>query len=647
MWGLFVLLLVSFTAPELFEVEPIDGPIYLEHLGEVAMYHQTWTVVNYVDLTELNVHRDQLYTISEALSKVCNSTNDKTTKGCLESPTIEVIRQRLDRIDNRRARLMNIINYVPRSKRGVFDFVGDISKVLFGTLGNSDAEYYNQEIDKIHDDNERLSVLVRNQTTIVKGIISSFSDSIQSLSNDTQKLSDGLYKTAILAKDNTQNIAISSQVALLETLIDEYSENLNNILNAVNDGKQGIVHPQILSPTDLIKALHLIRDRTISGDMPPLPLEEGAFAAIITISDVNVVINNNRFSYVIKVPVVENSILNAYRLIPVLQRKSQSTTFYYLNPPDSVVITNDARTLFTPSNDDELDKCKKLGSKFLCKRKNPDYAMNNPNSCEAVILQRPTDISDSQCQTLFIKLVKSLWIQLKNGNTWIVTSPVEEMLHLSCNDRRMRQTILRGTNKVTISEDCLGHTEHVFIRPSHETKIAQTTDVMLNKALVTPMLDNLLNNHSILLDDLQLTTLGRPTHVDVTQLKSLGQTLDEISEEAEKIGRHRRNKTLFESAQTGFTYLGYACIFIIIVLIAFKLGLCGCLFGLFSRLLSFSFSPCVNIYNNCFHSNNTNHTDYTVSYIPEEIAALTNVNRHNTVQPAKHPNRRRISYPKA
>jgi hypothetical protein len=33
-----------------------------------------------------------------------------------------------------------------RTKRGVFNFVGEISKILFGTLDNADAEYYEKNI---------------------------------------------------------------------------------------------------------------------------------------------------------------------------------------------------------------------------------------------------------------------------------------------------------------------------------------------------------------------------------------------------------------------------------------------------------------------------------------------------------------------
>ena len=36
-----------------------------------------------------------------------------------------------------------------RHKRGVFDFIGGISKILFGTLDNEDANYYSDKISSL------------------------------------------------------------------------------------------------------------------------------------------------------------------------------------------------------------------------------------------------------------------------------------------------------------------------------------------------------------------------------------------------------------------------------------------------------------------------------------------------------------------
>jgi hypothetical protein len=51
----------------------------------------------------------------------------------------------------------------PRTKRGIMNFIGEINKVLFGTLDVNDAEYYDEQIRKFEansDDTDLLKQLV-------------------------------------------------------------------------------------------------------------------------------------------------------------------------------------------------------------------------------------------------------------------------------------------------------------------------------------------------------------------------------------------------------------------------------------------------------------------------------------------------------
>lgn len=50
-------------------------------------------------------------------------------------------------------------------------------------------------------------------------------------------------------------------------------------------------------------------------------------------------------------------------------------------------------------------------------------------------------------------------------------------------------------------------------------KLIQTTDLVIDKTWRTATLDENLSSNSTALEELHLTTLGRPTHIDVTQLK--------------------------------------------------------------------------------------------------------------------------------
>jgi hypothetical protein len=44
-----------------------------------------------------------------------------------------------------------------RQRRGALNFVGGISKILFGTLDSNDANYYNEQIKRFEEESEDMA----------------------------------------------------------------------------------------------------------------------------------------------------------------------------------------------------------------------------------------------------------------------------------------------------------------------------------------------------------------------------------------------------------------------------------------------------------------------------------------------------------
>ena len=55
-----------------------------------------------------------------------------------------------------------------REKRGVFNFVGGISKILFGTKDDQDAIYYTGKISRLENEQLDFLRLSKEQITVVK-----------------------------------------------------------------------------------------------------------------------------------------------------------------------------------------------------------------------------------------------------------------------------------------------------------------------------------------------------------------------------------------------------------------------------------------------------------------------------------------------
>ena len=55
-----------------------------------------------------------------------------------------------------------------REKRVVFNFIGGISKILFGTMDSEDANYYTDKISHLENEHLDFLRLSKEQITVVK-----------------------------------------------------------------------------------------------------------------------------------------------------------------------------------------------------------------------------------------------------------------------------------------------------------------------------------------------------------------------------------------------------------------------------------------------------------------------------------------------
>jgi len=113
-----------------------------------------WKVVTYINLEILD---DNFRTVSnyEQMSANFCKRHDKfwsNYTGCLNS--IRQTDRPMKEVNDLRIILRQLTcnadeTIRTRDKRGVFDFIGRISKVLFGTLDNENANYYTDKISHL------------------------------------------------------------------------------------------------------------------------------------------------------------------------------------------------------------------------------------------------------------------------------------------------------------------------------------------------------------------------------------------------------------------------------------------------------------------------------------------------------------------
>ena len=65
-----------------------------------------------------------------------------------------------------------------REKRGVFNFIGGIGKILFGTMESQDADHYTDKISRLENEQLDFLRLSKEQMTVVKTTLRSINSTL-------------------------------------------------------------------------------------------------------------------------------------------------------------------------------------------------------------------------------------------------------------------------------------------------------------------------------------------------------------------------------------------------------------------------------------------------------------------------------------
>jgi len=125
-----------------------DEVIYLEMLNKVKLYHEQWKIVVGFDLLNLEENYETLKNAYNNLYKRCFHRFTYPDTDVWTCKAKYRLARRLKQIDEAVEDIENVLHLAglqrrTRTKRELLiDFIGEISKTLFGTLADTDANYY-------------------------------------------------------------------------------------------------------------------------------------------------------------------------------------------------------------------------------------------------------------------------------------------------------------------------------------------------------------------------------------------------------------------------------------------------------------------------------------------------------------------------
>lgn len=568
--------------------------LYKEELGLATIYDEQWTLIIGINLT--NTH-ERMYTINKLKDFLVQNCDSK----CPVRSTVNNIVYRYNRLKTKEILLHNIMGKT-RFRRGLFNFVGDISKTLFGTLSQNDIDQVNHEFDQVYSDNKKVAEIVKNNTKIIKVILDSSSQDMQGF-NDRLMIESQLMKQLVNASnENRKQLLLQDKITTLEIFISEMSEDLTTALNAINIGKHGMIESTIVTPA-IIKST-IQEFETQHKTRYHFEGQETNYQRIIDSADINILTKKDSLIYILKLPVLKNEILTIERIIPLPNRQKDGT-FSSIILDHEYLLTG--RYIYVPTDKESLSKCKPVDGIKVCKRQQPDFLTYQQNTCDASLLNTHSKV---QCKVGTFLLQPETYIPISNGYIAIFTKT--ERIDVICPNHSIdSQTINVGTFIIT-GQNCKIMSPRISLNvKNNDLNVTRTVKSNLTYDLDIPDM-TLIKNKMILLPNIVDSNILRNTHISLENAESI---LDTISS-------HHRIQTWKENALEWLRYLGYTSLGIITFLTLYKIGLFNAIIDLVKRLIG-------NCYTNCSFGNkaNTTHRQEAVPMI------TTNVSVPRTITP--------------
>ena len=150
-------------------------------------------------------------------------------------------------------------------------------------VNEDDMKLINKEFDKLCSDNCVMAGPLGNQTRIMKTWISSSSHDLQLLNDHSESHIKQLNDIINTTNTTQKNIVVGNIIALRAMAVEELSEDLNLLINAINDGKT------------LISELRKIKEDLITKY--PVKFCPKNYQHIIDISEISIGIIKKRLVY--------------------------------------------------------------------------------------------------------------------------------------------------------------------------------------------------------------------------------------------------------------------------------------------------------------------------------------------------------------
>jgi hypothetical protein len=429
--------------------------IYFEDLGHVTLSTTTWTILVYVPVQMAGSEIISLELYTHYIDGICAKLAVKRWTAC--NYFSELMTSKLQQIRNTQKLLFDIVQEresEERHRRGLFNFTGKVSKALFGTMDDDDAQFYHDHIEHLEQGSTTLTQLLKKQLIVVKSTLGSVNATLIDVEYNEHKMREGLVALqSHVATFGTQVENATHLLSLKVTLEDHIVRaldaaeavlrNLDILVGSIATAQKGALAPRVISPSMLLDALRNSSSFFPSDITLPFPLSKDYIHMIYQLCEVRVYVREQRIGYVISVPLVHKRTFNVLKVIPIPMRVDLDK-FVYIDVGESVLCIDQAKQYYFGMAEGQLAECKTIKPRqHVCTHQRTLLSAAVVESCAVMMLQRKDTIPPI-CDTRILRFSHTVWTQLGN-NTWIYFAPHSDTLTILCPNDNPIDVTVRGT----------------------------------------------------------------------------------------------------------------------------------------------------------------------------------------------------------
>lgn len=525
--------------------------LFYEHVKNIKLFNSQWNLVTYTDLFHINKKLTFITNSYKVTKTLCQQKMFISSTSCKTS--LIIVDKLIPNLLQKENTLKTLMSH-NRVKRGWFNLVGSTFKTVFGTLDQNDAEYYNKAIDNVNENEKNLVNLLKQQVQVVQTTITNFNHTINDLNKNREFFSLNFeHLTNFTTSLNKKFIDLETQQILdehfnlLTLLISELKNEYTNLIDTILFAKSNIVHPIVITPSQLIQELSKTLYYLKSSTTYPLPLDIHNAYKLLDIANIKYHLSQERICFVISIPIVDSLQFYLYNLIPLPTYHSSTRNFVFILPIIRYLAISDSKTLYTTFKD--LNNCKSLNSDTLiCENIEPIYSLNSRPICETLLLNTINSIPDS-CDTRIIPGTFEIWHKLQNKNHWIYVLPKPTDITVNCINTKPINLVLNNTGILNIETNCQLYTSSTTLISDVSIHESSFNSIIPEFDILDDCCQNINQNRSN--ENLHLIPL-QPITLDSESLNLASHKLEEINKNANKL----YDSTLFEKISNN-SYLVY------------------------------------------------------------------------------------------